>query len=111
MTAPAPVPDGTTPPAEAVEAAHTAFRDYVLRDDKDPSVDGGVFRAVAAAVVAALRLPDRDRETAAKALNEAAWALDIPNTKPYTREDSIGAAGAPDWLRARASALRERRES
>jgi hypothetical protein len=70
------VPDGTTPPAEAVEAAYEALWQNQSAYD------------VAAAVVAALRLPERDRETAAKALDEAAdeWQRDLED------EDSIRVA-------------------
>ena len=48
-----------------VEAAIRAFRDYVRSDDKDPSADGGGFRAVADAVVAAG--PDADEVTRLRA--------------------------------------------
>jgi hypothetical protein len=105
MTAPVPVPDGTTPPAEAVEAALSRHSHWGLSSsDQKPiqCICGQLLGSTAdwrhhqaAAVLAALRLPERDRETAAKALDEAAdawsdWdALDAPE----------------DWLRDRASAI------
>ena len=54
---------------------------------------------VAPAVVAALHLPERDRETAAKALDDAADADDW--------DSALGRANVRVRLRARASALRE----
>ena len=70
-----------------------------------PWDEGGCRMAVsiAAAVVPALDLPARDREVAAKALDEAADADDW--------DSALGRANVRVRLRARASALREGRES
>ena len=58
---------------------------------------------LAAAVVAALRLPERDRETEVKALDEAV----------QDHEETFAPACSTSrmWLHARASALREGGES
>jgi hypothetical protein len=85
-----------------VEAAHQALWD--LHDAKRTLLSRNAAAEVVAAVVAALRLPERDRETAAKALDEAADRMPA-----YHDRNSLTAACR--WLRARASALRERRES
>ena len=63
---------------------------------------------VAAAVVAALDLPRLEREAAAKALHEAADRMPAYHDR-NSPEWAITAACR--WLRVRASALRERRES
>jgi hypothetical protein len=132
MTAPAPVPDGTTPPAEAVEAAyridaeHRPISASVQRDsitcacghETTERLGLAAHRAelTAAAVVAALNLPERDRETAAKAWDRGYTAghsnamrrmsdeLGAPTSRnPYAEHDPAALG--------RASALRERRES
>ena len=128
MTAPVPVPDGTTPPAEAVEAAddaaylHQPSRREVSRGEYAWSCRCGALLGdasalvrhvafeTAAAVVAALDLPGRDRETAAKAWDEAAsWCIGCDHVTAF-RWCGI----CDQWravLRDRASVLRERRQS
>ena len=137
MTAPAPVPDGTTPPAEAVEAVMEALgcsgtatawadreearRVVVCAAHRDEWNAQGcpVAVSVAVAVVAALDLPKRDREASAKALEEAAqrwtwgkWSdVMLPAPKPGAIPALDYGQRAGDWLRSCASALREGRES
>jgi hypothetical protein len=121
MTVPVPVPDGTTPPkavlAAAVQDALDAIGCELTTSD---------CRVAAAAVVAALDLPTRDRETAAKALDDLADALtwkrpascpcDNPEACCGSAEScdamkpSVKMTGAAS-IRARASALREGRGS
>jgi hypothetical protein len=71
-----------------------------------PWTKDAIARPVADAVVAAGPDPAKvAADAGAKALRDAAWDLDIPNTEPGTREDRIGSAGAPDWLRHRANQI------
>ena len=103
-----PVPDGTTPPAEAVRAAALAIcAHHCGRPHESREVTIIVHRReaedVAAAVVAALRLPERDREAAAKALDEA--------VQDHEATFAPACSTSRMWLRARASGLREGRES
>lgn len=119
-------------PAEAVEAAQSSLgcKSYdgvwncltapiCDRHGEEMWTDAGcpVAVSVAAAVVAALDLPARDRETAVKALHEA--AADAERNGDYR----TWTGNVADWLRRRAeiaeavaeladaSALREGRES
>ena len=132
MTAPVPVSDGTTPPAEAVEAVMEALgcsgtaTAWADREETRRVVVCAAHRAewiaqgcpvavsVAAAAVAALDLPRRDRETAAKALDEFASTRGV-NVGDEDDEWWRGYRQAQrecllDATRA-ASALRERRGS
>jgi hypothetical protein len=63
----------------------------------------GAAREVAAAVVAALDLPGRDRETAAKALDEAADSVECDCGESA---DECFCTSA-HWLRSRAADLRK----
>ena len=134
MTAPVPVPDGTNPPAEAVEAAVRRALEDAMGCNSGPFINEQYGHAcgsqahtdalnngccdfasdLAAAVVAALRLPERDRETAAKAWDRGYTAghsnamrrmSDEPNAptsrNPYAEHDPAALG--------RASALREGR--
>lgn len=123
-----PVPDGTTPPAEAVEAAMKAMlcrpgsvmsdpgdREYRLciSSAHGPALFGSgrceFAEEIAADVVAALRLPERDRETAARF--RVAAELTIQDVRAQ-RGDHI-AGLVEDSFAAhfdRASALREGRD-
>ena len=131
MTAPAPVPDGTTPPAEAVEAVMEALgcsgtatawadreetrRVVVCAAHRDEWIAQGcpVAVSVAAAVVAALDLPGRDREASAKALEEAAqrwtwgkWSdVMLPKPTPPAVPVIAYANRVGDWLRDRADQI------
>jgi hypothetical protein len=105
MTAPAPVPDDTTPPkavlAAAVQDALDAIGCELTMSDCE---------VAAAAVVAALRLPERDRETAARF--RVAAELTIQDVRAQ-RGDHIAGLVEDSFAEhfARASALREGWES
>lgn len=77
---------------EPCDTTHATFGD-------DPSV---VFDAVRAAMVTDQQA---ERRGAVRALRELAHSFDLGQTKPHTREDVIGAAGAPDIIRERADAI------
>lgn len=135
MTAPTPATP-TSPPAEAVAEVLRIHQPFVEngRHTLCRCKRGGWMtwlehrEHVAAAVVAALDLPGREREAAAKALDEAAdkvqWVYDLqcpPKRSDFNREEfgrgvfcahrwwSIVLGGELGRLRARASALREGR--
>ena len=152
--APVPVPDGTTPPAEAVEAAMKAREAHQIswtrwggsathwackcgmtfgQADGYAASHRHPDEVAAAAVVAALEesgwtptsqtgcagcsdLPGREREAAAKALEEAADRWQQGDGFTVMAPKGVGipaidyAQRALDWLRARASALREGRD-
>jgi hypothetical protein len=94
----------TTPPAEAVEAAHQALWD--LHDAKRTLLSRNAAAEVTAAVVAALNLPERDRETAAKAWDEGV----VRGLQTADWEYGAG-TNMPDQANPyRASALREGRD-
>lgn len=103
----------TTPPAEAVEAAHQAAWDlYDAGDTKRLSQNAA--RHIAAAVVAALNLPERDRETAAKAWDRGyaaghSNAMRRMSDEPHAPTSRNPYAEHDPAALGRASALRERR--